>query len=413
MKNGEDKNQTDEELKNDNRIAMRAYLQRAETRLAIIHRIAGVFLTGAGLIILLPVYITGTFKHIFNAIITIDNIYIVFIMSFILIITLAIPMYSVYQLFRDIVQFYFTPHNPGFKGDYFQPRFTLSGITLPIDEVNDGKKCILRKQLTKDMIHFVLPYKQEKLNYFTQMLDHSGDNIMPPTRLPPKNEPTQSVSLIDENMLKQITNGDIKHRNLIDLVHVSFGLAGSVDRMLHEEVAKMELSLVRHIIHLRRIMLRYMKAFLILIWTILILNFVTASLNEDFLIGLTKLLLINNVSIDYYLPELSAVILAIGFLIWAICMPIIVTAPIRWIYALTDANQAMKKFRKDEELIQFEQIVVKYAIAIVFLASVCTIYEIDALRNIEPNILKVLLLSIGIGILYYKMVNHLVIQKNS
>lgn len=37
-------------------LALRAYLQRGEVRLSTMHRVAGAFLSGAGLLLLLPVF---------------------------------------------------------------------------------------------------------------------------------------------------------------------------------------------------------------------------------------------------------------------------------------------------------------------------------------------------------------------
>src|SRR4051794_34504074 len=42
-------------------VEYRAYLQRGETRLSTLHRVAGAFLSGAGLLTLLPVLLSSTF----------------------------------------------------------------------------------------------------------------------------------------------------------------------------------------------------------------------------------------------------------------------------------------------------------------------------------------------------------------
>src|SRR5918999_472403 len=51
----------------DERQAIRAYLQRAETRISTYQRVAGVFLNGAGLLILLPVLSRDAFSGIVGA----------------------------------------------------------------------------------------------------------------------------------------------------------------------------------------------------------------------------------------------------------------------------------------------------------------------------------------------------------
>ncbi len=46
------------------KIAMRAYLQRCEVRLSTMQRIAGVFLNGAGLLVLLPVFFKDAITNV-------------------------------------------------------------------------------------------------------------------------------------------------------------------------------------------------------------------------------------------------------------------------------------------------------------------------------------------------------------
>src|SRR2546421_12600595 len=50
----------------------RAYLQRGETRLSTLHRVAGAFLGGAGLLTLLPVLFRETFSTLFASIVFLD-----------------------------------------------------------------------------------------------------------------------------------------------------------------------------------------------------------------------------------------------------------------------------------------------------------------------------------------------------
>ncbi len=54
----------EEALTTDERNAMRAYLGRAEVRLSTLHRIATAFIGGAGLLLLIPVFIKDAIDSI-------------------------------------------------------------------------------------------------------------------------------------------------------------------------------------------------------------------------------------------------------------------------------------------------------------------------------------------------------------
>jgi hypothetical protein len=352
----------------EDRAAMRAFLQRSEVRLSTIHRIAGIFLTGAGLLLLLPVFITGTFTTIFKNIMQLPDNYIIFFMFIILSSTLLIPLYSIYLLFKDIVQFYFTADHPGFDNTIFHPRFILSGIALSNDEVSDNKRKVLLSQLTTDMIHFILPFHTKEKEYF-EKIKKKTPNIIPPTRrIPPAGRYEQSKSLIDEDLINELVKNESNKKQLldnIDLFHVIFGLSGVMDRELAEEVAKMEASLVRHVFYLRRLILRYVKAFLMLIWTTLVLSLVAAIITTE-------------TSNKY-----SELILSIGFLFWALFLPRIVKSPIKWIYQLTSHDTNQKSIQRDEQLVHFERVVVGSTVLIFWITSSIVTFQISLISNIE------------------------------
>src|SRR5689334_6655117 len=111
-----------ESLTESERNAMRSYLQRAEVRLSTLHRIATAFIGGAGLLVLLPVFFkeeivvliklflthTSDFTARLGASsgITVALLYICLVYVFVL--SLSIPVYSLYLLLKDIIHFYFT-----------------------------------------------------------------------------------------------------------------------------------------------------------------------------------------------------------------------------------------------------------------------------------------------------------------
>lgn len=311
----------------DQRAAMRAYLQRAEVRLSTMHRVAGVFLNGAGLLILLPVL----FRDIIVGVITLFSqhakydlggtsvvSYLYMVLTIPFVISMYIPIRALYLLLKDLVDFYFIGHSPGFPSNLFSPRFVLSGIAFSPDEGKEAKDAVIVEEYT-NLAHFVLPFDEDHASYFSHVLNQAGDDIIPSTR--------------SRENLPQAIAQDARRRGDVDRLNVAFGMAGMVDRHLTDEVAKTETSLVRHALSLRRLVLRYAKALLVVVWTTLI-SFSIVSLSEVFAV---PLLLISTL-----------------YLVWGLCTPFIVRLPLHWIFESADRN-SKKVTAKDRHLVLFER----------------------------------------------------------
>ncbi|MBC9783473.1 hypothetical protein H1S01_02970 [Heliobacterium chlorum] len=342
-------------FEDDERSAMRAYLQRAETRLSTLHRVGGGFLSGSGLLIFFPVFTRDTFLELLNIVVNGGNYsYYVLILS--VIITFGLQLYALYLLFMDITKFYFTAHQPGHNDDKFHPRFTLSGIALSPDELLDNKKSVLMCQLSRNkIINFILPFNEEDKNYFASKLKNIP-GIIPETRR--INGDNKGNSLITEEMKQSLINDSYEdnYEHQIDLFHVAFGICGVSDRKLIEEVAKMEASLVRHIFYLRTIILRYVKAFIMSIWTSISLSLVV-ELYDKCPKG-------TNESNPF-----SPLIVSLGLFLWASVLPILVRMPIDWIYDLGSRNKSKHGFVRDAHLSGFERTVVRLSLLVLFLSN--------------------------------------------
>ena len=101
-------------------------------------------------------------------------------------------------------------------------------------------------------------------------------------------------------------------RETTDRLSAAFGLARSLDRQLVEEVATSEVSLVRHILYLRRLVLRYMKTLLMFIWTTAITFIILPFVQAD------------HMPIFFFM--------AIGYSIWSLLVMRIMGLPLGWIY---------------------------------------------------------------------------------
>jgi hypothetical protein len=124
----------------------------------------------------------------------------------------------------------------------------------------------------------------------------------------------------------------------IDGFNAALGLAGFLDQSLYQEVAKAEVSLVRHALKLRRLVLRYFQALLILIWTSII-TFTMLPFLQDTR-GRFSLL----------------VVFSVAYFIWAIFAPFIVQLPLYWLARASKPDvrrQGVRLFQKSDAIVGF------------------------------------------------------------
>ncbi len=300
-------------LSESERNAMRAFLQRAEVRLSTLHRIATAFIGGAGLLVLLPVFFKEEIVVLIKLFLThsadfsarlgssapipVAILYICLIYVFTL--SLSIPVYSLYLLLKDIVHFYFTIYTPGFPSDLTTPSFALSGIAFSPDESPTVKQEILEYQYShSSSVNFAIPFSPEKRKtYLDETIRSTDGDIIPQTR--------------QWDTIKEVLAPDTD-RQTAERFSAAFGLARTLDRQLIEEVAISEISLVRHIIYLRRLVLRYVKTMLMFVWTMSV-----------------SFLLLPFVQDDQF-PIFFC--MALGYLIWSLLVMRIIGLPLGWIY---------------------------------------------------------------------------------
>ncbi len=336
----------EQELDNDEKAALRAFLQRCEVRLSTMHRIAGAFLSGAGLLILFPIFFKDAFLVIVKALFEIANFKIDMsapisaALGLSTFSALGLPLYALYLLIKDIVRFYFTSYHPGFPDNIFHPRFILSGLSFSEEGCSLSRKRILKEQQSSNLIHFVLPMAADEKKHRDNLLKEFKEVLIPETRK------KAITDFHDELFVNPSTNNDDQNKrqekeNDLRLFYLEFGLAAVMDRPLPEEAAKMEASLVRHAISLRRLVLRYAKALLLFIWTtilfLLIASLVASAASHSK----------DSLGIAIYLAIFFAII-------WHTCTSFVVKQPIKWIFQYANQN-SISIF--DPELQHFETIV--------------------------------------------------------
>jgi hypothetical protein len=297
------------------RNAMRAFLQRSEVRMSTLHRIATAFISGAGLLLLIPVFFRDVVTGILDVLLAqMGNLFpalgpvgglaasgaLYILLLYPLLLSLAIPLYGVYLLLKDVVHFYFTIYAPGFPSDLLNPTFATTGLTFPPDESPRAKAEIMRFQYQPHQLDYMLPFSEGRRElYFDQMIKHTDGQIIPSSR--------QLDALRESGCLP-----DGCDEKEVRRFNAAFGIARSIDRTLVQEVAITEMMLTRSILYLRRLVLRYVKTLLMFIWTTLISFLMLPLLDGD---QKTRLL-----------------VLALGYTIWSLAVLRIIRLPIGWIY---------------------------------------------------------------------------------
>ena len=333
-----------EPLTSDERAAMRAFLQRAETRLSTYQRIAGVFLNGAGLLVLLPATARDSVQSVVTHALqgegwSKDNL-----LLFGWLVSLVLPLYAFVLLLKDLVEFYFAPRF--LSNDNVQvTRFSLAGLSFPYDESVEGKARILAYGVTHPAyVRFVLgdteaPARKSARQIFDKT---KGGNIAFPIRLALSRE----LSLLTEDRSSDPTDPEY--------AMVAASIAGSLDITLTEEVTRIEASLERHVLGLRRLVLRYTKALILFVWTTIITLLIVGLIGSGGLSDENKL----SVALALYLA-------------WAVAAIFFVRLPRYWIdlLARTDRRDpgARQKIAQDHDIRQFE---VRVTVALIVSALV-------------------------------------------
>ncbi|WP_395154783.1 hypothetical protein [Ilumatobacter sp.] len=306
-------------LTEDERAAARAFVARCEVRLSTFHRIAVGLLSGAGLLVVLPVVardsITGILRSLVAGDFTVpDGLLIVMVFAI-----LGVPGFALWLLFADLTRFYFHANHLGNGRETFTPRFTLTSLRLPADELGPNA---------------------------TQQLDRARHEPRIVELLVPTND--ASRARIDRQLDVYRATRERGGRDDHGRAEGLFELAASHPRPLLEEVAKIEYGMVRHGLRLRSIVLRYVKAVLaVLVAAVAVYSGDAVVVGLDPTAGVTV--------------ADAAWLAAIG-LIWAPVVVLGITSPVRWIEQLMrDDGAATTAVANDPELTHVERVALPIA----------------------------------------------------
>jgi hypothetical protein len=318
----------------DEETRMLSFLQRSEVRLSTMHRIGGLFLNGAGLLFVLPIFFRDTLFDVVNLARYHAESWAHYPLLAVLLMTVAVPTLAMFSLVRDMVDFYFVGQPVVGPGDLseesFNLRFGLSALALPpsielFDEQDPLKQKVVeehRKQIAQ--LRLLIPFLQDAKN---------------------QDKPT---SLTSRAIIPTSRREACANDSELSQLYAAFGLAGLVDRTLIEEVAWAEAAQVRHVLALRRLVLRYIKALLVLLWTIGV-----------FLVSSKWVWVPANPAVVHAAVSLRVTLaLSTGFFLWSAITPFVIQFPLRWIHSRTAVPQGFDGAYRDKDLVSFELTVI-------------------------------------------------------
>lgn len=307
-------------LREDERAAVRAFLQRSEVRLSTLHRVATALLSGAGLVVLLPAIERDAVTVVLRALILHPS-WSRLALAGAMVLVLALPLLALWMLLRELTRFYFHSHHmdaaiqepeAGSSGArVFVPRFTLTGLRVPSDDLGPearAEMASIRQQ--PGILELLVPDKESTRARIDRQLAAYG---------------------------QQVTTDSARVEGLLALV-------ASKDRSLLEEAAKVEAGMARHLLRLQTIVLRYVKALLIFVVTAIVV-FAAAAIVDGAQTQVEPLSLAR------------AQTLALVVAVWAPVISLVASTPVRWVENLLRSEGAVAaSVAADPELTQMERV---------------------------------------------------------
>ncbi len=354
------------ELTIDERAAVRSYLQRSEARLSTVHRVATALLSGAGLMVLLPVVgrdaVVDVVRHLMTGRIDLAH----GLLAVSVLAALTVPVVSLLLVLRDLTEFYFHANH---VGSTFAPRFTLTGLRLPYDELGPAATAQLELERSRaravDLL--VADNDASRARVDERIAAYGGLGVepaevpttgSPPTAGPPRSDaaPEGSPPQGSPGHGAVAANGsDDGPASPADLTRAEalFELAASRHRPLLDEVAKVEYGMARHVLRIQVIVLRYVKALLALLTTALAVFAAAAVVEGKDALG----------------PADEAWLAGV-LLVWAPVVVVAVATPVRWLEGLLRSEGATETaVGLDRALTHVEDVTVRIAI-VGYLAAV-------------------------------------------
>jgi hypothetical protein len=309
----------------EDRAAMRAFLQRCEVRLSTMHRVATALLSGAGILVLLPALERDSIVLVVRSLLTGTLSWSRGLLVIGVLLSILLALTALWLMVMELTRFYFhSNHVQHADGESFTPRFTLTGLRLPLDEVSPQADAIYTEvHVSSDNVRLLVPGNDRARARLDRQL-----NAYP--------------GLVD----RQLGDPDTARADAL------FELAASRRRTLIEEVSKVEHGMVRHMVRLQTVILRYVKALMVVVVTAVAALAAAAAVTDQ-----------------ERLAAADQRWIAGTLVVWAPVVIGVVGAPVRWLERLLRAEGAERTaLRNDAELTQVED-VTRWIASVVWLVA--------------------------------------------
>lgn len=314
------------ELTNDERAAMRAYLQRSEVRLSTIHRTVTALLSGAGVLVLLPAIGRDSVVNVLRSLLS-TTTPMHTVLAALVVATLGLTFAVVWLLLYEITRFYFhSNHVTSERGTTFTPRFTLTSLHLPSDELSaEGDASLQERRLDPANVELLVPSNDVARRHIDAQI-RAYDGL---TAVDPPTDASRAQALLQ--------------------------LAGVRDRLLVDEVAKIEYGMARHVLRVQVIVLRYIKALLVVITT-LVAAYAMAAVVED----------------QPSVPDSAARWIVATLVLWSPAVLLVSASPVHWLDRLLRSEGATSAgIRYDRDLTRLERVVAAVSVGVLAGALGC------------------------------------------
>jgi hypothetical protein len=238
--------------------------------------------------------------------------------------SIALPFTALWMVLRDLTQFYFhANHLRGPTGDVFVPRFTLTGLKLPTDELSPSAAAMLSAARDEQRnIELLVPANDDARRAIDRRMSAYGGLGL-------------DAETIDDRA---------RAAGLLEL-------AASTPRELLQEVAKVEYGMARHVLRTQVIVLRYVKALLALLTTAFA-AFIASAVVEGAVAARSG-------GVD----SGQEVWLAGILIVWAPVVILAVTSPVRWLdRLLRNEGASSTAIGDDRELTKVEDVTGRLAL---------------------------------------------------
>jgi hypothetical protein len=313
-------------MTSDERAAMRAYLQRSEVRLSTIHRTVTALLSGAGVLVLLPAIGRDSVVNVLRSLLS-TTTPMHWALAVLVVATLGLTFAVLWLLLYEITRFYFhSNHVTSERGATFTPRFTITSLHLPSDELSEGAASALQERRDDPAnVELLVPSNDTARRHIDGQI-RAYDGL---TAVDPPTDASRAEALLQ--------------------------LAGVRDRLLVDEVAKIEYGMARHVLRVQVIVLRYIKALLVVITTLAAV-YAMAAVVED----------------QPTVPDSAARWIVATLVLWAPAVLFVSASPVHWLDQLLRSEGATSAgIRYDRDLTRLERVVAAVSVGVLAGALGC------------------------------------------